>query len=337
MRGELLQLAADLARDNVAFVIALVVAREPASSAQIGNMAVITESGEFHGWLGGSCIRPTIQREAAAALTAGAPRLISLSPDPEGARRAGVTTFPMTCHSGGAVEIYLEPVMPAPRLLVFGLTPVARALVRLGKAMGYAVDAVDPEGERDAFPEADRLFASLDPATIRNRPASLRNGVFAVIATQGHRDEEAVMEALLAEPGYVAVVASRERFRQVRETLTASGVPGAVLDSIRNPAGLDINAKAPEEIALSILAEIVKERRAKVQVGQAGHHEVRTSAGSAESRTEIDPICGMTVAVATARYTAQHEGHTYYFCCGGCKQTFLAAPEQYMPSRGAVR
>jgi xanthine dehydrogenase accessory factor len=186
------------------------------------------------------------------------------------------------------------------------------------------------------------VVVPLDATTLKDRPASQRNTLFAVIATQGDRDEEAVMEAIAAQPAYIGVVASRERFRQIRETLSATGVAAGALDSIRNPAGLDIHAKAPEEIALSILAEVVKERRAGAEVRESESPEVRESKiprdpdarrsdgrtiGLSDSQTEIDPICGMTVEVAGARHTARHAGRTYYFCCGGCKQQFLAAPE----------
>lgn len=349
MRTDLLQVAAELARRNEAFVMALVVRREPASSAQPGNMAIITERGEFHGWLGGSCIRPTVLREAAATIEAGAPRLISLSPHPDAERRDGVTTFPMTCHSGGTVEIYLEPVMPAPRLLVFGLTPIAEALVRLGKAMGYVVDVADPLADAASFPAADHVSATIDAVMLKGRPRSQRDRLSAVVVTQGERDEEAAAEALSVDPAYIAVVASRQRFAQIRETLLATGVARDAIDRIRNPAGLDIDAKAPEEVALSILAEIVRDQRASrtgtptpdrdaaavhAGTGSAGapHREAAGEARHAAAppvSEARDPVCGMMVEVASARHTAEHDGRTYYFCCGGCRQRFVTAPERY--------
>src|SRR5919201_1246931 len=167
MRAELLKLAAELAARGEPFALAVVVRREPASSTQPGDMALITESGAFHGWLGGTCTQPTVVREAQQALADGRPRLLALSPDPGADHRPGVAVRPMTCHSGGTVEIYLEPVLPAPRLVVFGAAPTARALCRLGKAMGYGVDVVDPDIEPASFPEADRVLARppLDPLT----------------------------------------------------------------------------------------------------------------------------------------------------------------------------
>jgi len=341
MRAELLQVAADLSRKGEPFVLALVVRREPASSAQVGNMAIVTGDGQFHGWLGGSCIGPSVLREAAAALREDAPRLIALSPDPDAARRPGVTVLPMTCHSGGSVEIYLEPVMPAPQLLVFGVSPTAAALARLGKAMGYCVDVIDPEADTAAFPGADRVMSSCT-AAVSQAAAARRGRVFAVVATLGERDEDAAREALAAEPDYLGVVASRRRFAQIREVLAGEGVAADAIESIRNPAGLDINAKAPEEVALSILAEIVQVRRAgggstgsdRDTTKQASARLDSPSAGAAPPDSAVglearDPICGMAVAVASARHVAEYKGRTYYFCCGGCRQRFLAAPDRY--------
>src|SRR6185503_2826932 len=147
MNKQLLERAAELARRGESFVLATVVRREPYSSSQQGDMAIITADGSYHGWLGGNCTRPAVQREAASALLDGKPRLISLSPEPEQPARPGVTPLAMTCHSGGTVDIFLEPVLAAPRLVVFGVSPVARAVAQLGKAMGYLIDMVYPSGE----------------------------------------------------------------------------------------------------------------------------------------------------------------------------------------------
>jgi xanthine dehydrogenase accessory factor len=323
MRADLLQLAADLSRQGEPFVLAVVVRREPASSAQVGNTAVITERGECHGWLGGSCIQSTVLREAAAALAASSPRLISLSPDPDAHPRAGIMSFPMTCHSGGSVDIYLEPVLPAARLLLFGVSPTAQALARLGKVMGYAVEVVDPDADREAFPDADRISAALDATAFAGRAGSQRGRLFAVVATLGQHDEEATLGALGIEPAYLGVVASRKRFAQMRETLAASGASADALESITNPAGIDIGARAPEEVALSILAEIV-------QVRHATSERAATEAGAAlHAREARDPICGMTVIAASATHRAEHAGRTYYFCGGGCRERFLSDPERY--------
>jgi xanthine dehydrogenase accessory factor len=326
MRAELLATAADLARREQPFVLAVVVRRRPASSSQPGDMAVITATGDFHGWLGGSCTQPTVVREARQALADGKPRLVVLTPDPETERRPGVNVFPMTCQSGGSVEIYLEPILPSPRLVIFGVSPTARALAMLGKAMGYTVAVADAMAEPEAFPGADRVLT--DPQDPELRAAASRTPCFAVVATMGERDEEAIRASLALAPAYLGVVASARRFAQIRETLLAQGVPAAALDAIRSPAGVAIGAHTPEEIALSVLAEIVERRRA----AEPKERKVE----EAPAPQAIDPICGMTVEIATARHSAEHAGRTYYFCCGGCRTRFLAEPEPFTVTGSAA-
>ena len=322
MRADLLQLAADLARRGEAFAFAVVVRRSAASSTQVGNTAIITESGVFHGWLGGSCVQPTVAAQARLAISEGSARLLSLSPAAADERRPGVVSMPMTCHSGGSVEIYVEPVLPAPRLVIFGVTPVAQALATLGGMMGFAVDAIDPAADASMFPGAARIASEFRAGDF-SRPDSQRSRLYAVVATFGNRDEEAIADALEAEPAYLGVVASRKRFAEVRNTLMASGVGPDRLERVTSPAGLDIGAKTPEEVALSILAEIVRVRRAAASVEGPPPVGVTTE-------SERDPVCGMDVEVSRAGHTANHGDRTYYFCCGGCRERFLAAPERYI-------
>ena len=324
MRADLLRRAAELEQRGVAFAVATVIRREPASSAQVGNTAIIEEDGAFHGWLGGSCIRPTVAREAAAAIADASPRLISLSPDPRAETRPGVTALPMTCHSGGSVDIFIEPLVPAARLLVFGVSPVAQALARLAPVLGYAVDAIDPEADAATFPTANRVFDAFPPAGFTT-PASGRRRLFAVVATQGQSDEEAIAHALSVDPAYVGVVASRKRYSQITDTLLARGVTAGALARVTNPAGIDIGARAPEEIALSILAEIVRVRHTAAAAETAGS----TAAARVEPAEDRDPVCGMTVSAAS-KHRAEHGGRAYYFCCGGCRERFAAAPEKYL-------
>ena len=320
MRSDLLILCADLARRGEPFALATVVRRQPASSSQQGDGAVVTADGAFHGWLGGSCTQPTVVAEALKAIADGRPRLISLSPDPAAERRPGVLVIPMTCHRGGTGEIYLEPVLPAARLLVFGVSPVARALARLGRAMGLNVEVADPDADAAAFPEAERVWTDLGTL-----PAGSGARTFAVVATMGERDEEALGASLRVAPEYVGVVASRRRYAQIRQGVAAQGVAEGSFAKVKSPAGLDIGARAPEEIALSILAEIVQVRRTASDEATASRSAALPTAAA---REEIDPVCGMRVAVAGAKHTASAGGRDWDFCCGGCRERFLAAPER---------
>jgi xanthine dehydrogenase accessory factor len=328
---QLLERAAELARRGESFALAVVVRREPYSSSQQGDMAIITADGSYHGWLGGNCTRPQVQREAAAALVDGKPRLISLSPEPEQPARAGVTPLAMTCHSGGTVDIFIEPVLAAARLVVFGVSPVARAVAQLGKAMGYLVDVVDPEAHPAELPHADRVFTDVGAAELRTGPPA----AYAVVASMGECDEDAVAAALAMRPAYLGVVASRKRFAILRQTLVDRGVSSHALDAIRSPAGLDLGGRQPEEVALSILAEIVQHKHA-ARVAEAA--AAVTPIAPPGPVTAIDPVCHMTVTIATARHVGTWDGRTWYFCNPRCKDKFLADPGRYLEgqSTGAV-
>jgi len=314
MNPDLVTLAASLVEREERFALVTVVRREPPSSARVGDVALVTERGEYHGWAGGGCTRSSVLLEAMRAIADGEPRLLSLSPEPEGGNRPGVVFLPMTCESGGTVEIYVEPVLPAARLLLFGTSPAVRVLARIGQAMGYRVEVVDPDAAEGDFPDA-RVLRSL-------AANALPLGAHVLVATMGDRDIEAIEAALSRSPAYLGVIASGKRFAQLREALLAKGVSREALDRIAAPAGLDIGARSPEEIAVSIMAQIVEHRRASRAQGAKAKEPPREA---------VDPVCGMSVAVAGARHTQGVLGVKYYFCCAGCRSTFLADPARYLP------
>jgi xanthine dehydrogenase accessory factor len=321
MRADLLLLAADLVRRGEPFALATVVRRQAPSSAREGDTALITTGGTCHGWVGGTCTQSGVIHEALRALRDGTPRLVVFSADPDVIARTDEIVVPMTCESGGAVEIHIEPVVPAPRLVVFGISPVAQATARIAKAAGYSVDAVDPGADRATFPEADRVItdaAALEPTL----PTPYRGDrTFAIVATMGRWDAEATLAAIALEPAYLGLVASQRRFTELRDALRAKGISADAIKRIKNPAGLDIGARTPEEIALSILAEIVR-------LGRAGQRMPVAGLEIAEPG-ERDPVCGMAVVAGTAKHSAEFAGRTYYFCCGSCRERFLAAPDRY--------
>ncbi|HEX6202148.1 MAG TPA: XdhC/CoxI family protein, partial [Thermoanaerobaculia bacterium] len=309
MRADLLALAAELSRREEPYVLAVVTWRRPPSSAQAGDTALVTADA-FHGWLGGACTRPTVEREARAALADGRPRLVVLDPEPGAEeRRPGVEVRPMTCHSGGSVEIYLDPVLPAPRLVVYGESPAARALAAIGGTLGYTVTAVDSPGAEAPAGGAPAPVTTIGtsgapgaaPAHAGGPPH--RRPLYAVVATMGEADEESIRAALELRPDYLGLVASERRFAEIRRTLAAAGVDEQALDAVRSPAGLSIGARTPEEIALAVLAEVVQLRPA----AQAAAGEAAAEAPAAPA-TAVDPICGMTVEIAGARHTAEHAG-----------------------------
>jgi len=316
---------------NKAFVMAIVVRAEKPTSGKPGDKALITASGEMIGWIGGSCSQPTVIREALKALKDGKSRFIRLSPDPEKLTpRDGLIDLPITCFSGGTLEIYIEPQYPQPRLIVIGNLPVARALVSLGKVMNYDVIAVDPDGDAGFPMDAAQVVNSLADIAYYIRPDT-----YAVVATHGSFDETALEQVIKANPRYIGLVASRKRFEAVLEYLRDQGIDEADLRRIKAPAGLDIQAQQGDEIALSILAEIIQFRRI-AQEAADWHDTPEVEMTSVPPVPEtvsgiaIDLVCHMEVEIATAKYTYDYEGQTYYFCAPGCKTSFRKNPEAYL-------
>lgn len=249
--------AHELVLAGVPFVTATVVRAEKPTSGKPGDKAIITVDGVMHGWIGGSCAQPTVIKEALKALAADETRLIRLSTEPETQKpREGLLDMPMTCYSGGTLEIYLEPQAPRPRLLIVGTLPVARALAHLGAAMNYHVILVDLDNSGEPVPHADEIITSLDNIAAKITPIT-----YIVVATHGNYDELALEKLLQTNPVYVGLVASQKRAEGVREYLSGQGLSETDLLPLKAPAGLDIQARRGDEIALSIMAEIVQRRR----------------------------------------------------------------------------
>lgn len=255
--------AAALKASGTPFVLATVVRAQAPTSARLGDKAIFTKDGLALGWVGGSCAEPIVKEEAEAALADGEPRLVCITPDADALlHRVGLVVHTMTCFSGGSVEIYLEPHVPAPRLVVFGNSPVAQALVELGRVMKYEITVVDL-GDRPEMADATTVH-SLDELTV-----SPLAEAYAVVSSHGVFDEQALEKALSLDAKYTGFVTSRRRRDQVLAGLAAKGVAADALARIQAPAGLDLGAKTPEEIALSVMASIVAVRRghtAKVEV-----------------------------------------------------------------------
>ncbi|HYM27414.1 MAG TPA: XdhC family protein [Steroidobacteraceae bacterium] len=311
MCHDLLDEVQRLRRDRQPFALATVVAAEQPASGTPGARAIVLPGGRVEGWVGGHCAQPTVARLALAALEDGASRLVVLSPavTEEGTPRTGVVHVPMRCAGQGELEIFIEPFLPRVELVVIGASPVARTLAHLGALMDFEVWACDPDADMAAFPDAERLVPTLDALRDQLTPSH-----FVVVATIGNYDEAAVEVALGGAASYVGLVASRKRCAALVAELRGRGVSDDALKRLTRPKGLPGRADLPAEIAFSVMAELLEVRRRGVG---------RALAAPAAPRAEaVDPICGMTVDVATARYTSVRDGETYYFCCAGCKKQF---------------
>ncbi|MCB8960581.1 MAG: XdhC family protein [Ardenticatenales bacterium] len=325
MFDEFFTRAHELLEKGIPFATALVVRAENPTSGKPGDKAIVTADGVMHGWIGGSCAQPTVIEESLKALADGEPRLIRLSTEPAGPLRDGLIELPMTCFSGGTLEIYIEPHRPLPRLLIVGSLPVARSLARLGQVMNYRVVLADPEGAgAGAETLADVILTDLAELADHIDPLT-----YVIVASHGNYDEIALETTLRSPAAYVGLVASQKRAESVREYLLSAGVSEAEIGRLKAPAGLDIQARRGDEIALSIMAEIVQRRRLTEQLDGTWLASLTGRQAPAQT-TAIDPVCGMTVVIETAQYKSEYQGEMVYFCAAGCKQRFAAEPERYV-------
>ncbi len=320
--GNVLEEAVQLRAKGEPFVLATVVAYRRPQSAKPGSRAIIHQDGSITGWVGGGCVQPIVLREAKKALQSGKPSLIVISPDSVKKDWQGVQEYLMTCQGGGSLQIYLEPVLARPELLILGHSPVAQALSHLGKMLDFNVCVAGPAVARAAFPDPDTLLTDFDQVKNRIGPRS-----YVIVATMGDGDEDALSAAAGGDAAYVGFVASREKSKSIFQYLRDKGVPEAYLKIIKCPAGLDLGAETLPEIAFSIMAEILQLRRK--QTTARNEKPVTEVPVFQEPETATDPICGMKVDVANAKHIATHEGKQYYFCCRRCKETFESTPVQY--------
>jgi len=300
---DVLELLREYAANGTPCALATVVRVEPPTSARPRDKAVITADGRLRGWIGGSCSEPVVRREALRALAEGTPQLVKIvaAEEVRQTRKRGELMVATTCPSGGSLDIFIEPRLPRPLLLVFGETPVAETLAKLGELTGFR----------------SRMVTQAEVATL-SIPGS---DAWAVVATMGHYDEDAA-EAALAHPDLdVSLIASTRRAAAVRAELLARGLDEHTLERLRTPAG-KTRGVTQEQIALLALAEVVtaRQKRGPKPPAQEAPHVVFAT----------DPVCGMTVDPLTATHKAEFGGTTFWFCSAGCQVEFEKTPERYL-------
>jgi xanthine dehydrogenase accessory factor len=294
--------AEELAAQGAPFVTATVVRAQRPTSVQAGNVALVTTDGSIQGFVGGVCAEHSVRLYSLKVLESGEALLLKILPDgpkdiEEGAgyetdREEGSITVQNPCLSGGAIEVFLEPILPQPRVLLVGHTPIAEAVAELAPALGLKVHRVDGN---HLEPQAGDLAL--------------------VVAAHGRDELETVRGGLEAGLPYVGLVASPKRGNGLVEELRADGVSDDLLGQIDFPAGIEIGAVTPAEIGLSLLAKIVQVRR-------GGSYTPAYDAAAAAPATAIDPICGMTVIPGPETPKVEHDGETLYFCRVGCKDEY---------------
>jgi xanthine dehydrogenase accessory factor len=290
--------ADELRAARTPFVVATVVRAQRPTSVHTGDAALVLGDGTIEGFVGGTCAEQSVRLHALRALETGEALLLRILPgDGEAPAAEGAVTVQNPCLSGGSLEIFLEPMLASPRVLVVGETPIASAVARMGTELD--LDMVVVAGA-DVEPAADDLAL--------------------VVAAHGRDELNALRRGLEAGLPYVGLVASRVRGSAVVAELHAEGLAEERLARLETPAGLDLGARTPEEIALSILARIVAVRRGEQTLSV--RVVAPAPAPASEPATAIDPVCGMAVAAVAQTPHVDHESRRIYFCCDGCRSTW---------------
>ncbi|MEP9381680.1 XdhC family protein [Nocardioides cheoyonin] len=306
-----LERARELAEAGEAVALATVVWRQGPSSGHQGSRAIVTAEGRVEGWIGGACAEPVVLREARDVIGSGEPRLLYLGTGSgdEPTVPEGATYVSMSCQSEGALQIFVEPVLPVTDLVVVGRTPMVATLADLAAAIGWRARAVDT-------PDL--------PST------PLARHSIVVVATQGHDDEDAVrwaLESLPDGPAFVGLVASRKRGDAVLGYLADRGVDPELLRRVHNPVGLDLGHTTHAEIAVAVLAQLVQLRAAGA---------LRPATGPSRTEEALDPVCHMSVPADDSHWPLERDGSTYYFCCPGCHDRFAEDPTAYLVPTGST-
>lgn len=288
---ELRQRAERLQAERVPFVHARVVLAERPTSAKPGDEAIVLADGTVEGFVGGQCALATLRSQGLAVLESRESTLLRIAPNPE-PDQPGRTVVHNPCQSGGTLEIFMEPVLPAPLVRILGTTPIGIALARVGGSLGYDME-------------------SWDTSCCGGSP-DLTTTDAVVVASHGNGEEAVLEAAVRSGVPYIGLVASRKRGAAVLASLDLTDEEKS---RIRTPAGMDIGARTAEEVALSILAEVIAQRTAEPR-----------SITATPVATAVDPVCHMDVAMVPTSLHAEIDGQTWWFCCQGCLDRFSADP-----------
>jgi len=304
-----------LQHDGTAYALVSVIRARAPASAHPGDKAVVTLDGQLHGWIGGGCAQPAVIRTVRQVLSDGKAKLIRITPAEEGVERelGDVLEFGMSCHSGGTLELFVDPVLPRASLVVIGTSPVARSLVQLAPRVGFTVTLVAHEASAADHPDAQRVIASDEPGTaVPQIPAN----AWVVVATQGRRDVQGLRLALSLSARQVSFVASAKKAGVLKDSLIASGSDPAAVAAIVAPAGYPMAATTPEEIALSVLAAVVSNRRGTL-ISDEPHPEPEPKPAPALARApESGPLAAPAVHACCAPATPPVLAVPLKSCCG---------------------
>lgn len=337
---ELIRLEQRLTEEARLFAATTVIRALPPTSTWVGAQAVVESDGTLHGWIGGGCSRAIVIQAAQESMRSGQPKLIRIS-NSEVTPELGVEHHAMPCASNGTIELFIQPSVPAPAVLILGSAPAALEACVLAQRMGLRVHAAASVTEPFAPLGIPRVIQGFDADALR-----LLNPLLILVATQGDSDEEALEAALRTSAAAVLLIASQRKADKLRDTMRARGITEERLAALHAPAGPHIHARTPQEIALGAVAGLVTLRRmleqaaadtADLHAAGADVLPVLPAVPPCESMASVEPparyvnpVCGMAVDIASARHVVEAGGQRVYFCCDGCKLEFERTPDKYL-------
>lgn len=317
------------------FAIAQVIDRIAPSSGKVGDKALILETGELIGWIGGGCVRGIVIREAIDVIKSKRYRRVRISPEGGTRETATYKEYVMSCQSKGTLEVMIEPVIPQPELIVVGKSNIARKLVQMASAADFRVSVMATDADTQTFPSANSVSDVVDFNTFKN----LAN-TYIIVTTQGEDDERSVKLALETSVSYIGFVASAKKSDDIKAYLSKEGISEERISQLRSPVGLDINAKLASEVAISILAEVIADFRAenKTKIASACCGSSKATKAPEATPAEdkfaedyyINPVCNVPVSKKNPKHIVEYAGAKVYFCCDGCKVSFEKEPSKYI-------
>jgi xanthine dehydrogenase accessory factor len=314
MSHEILLRQLELGSTDVPFVVVGVIKTTGPTAIKAGNKAIILSDGTIEGWVGGHCTENEIVENALECLREGTSRSLNLT----------------TCQ-GGRMDVYMEPYLPKRRLVIFGHVPIVSSLSRLARSLNFSVTIVDKSASKERFPDADVVLGSFEELDKLNPSQT-----FAVVATMGERDQEYAQRLSKLVIPYIGVVAGKKRASEVLSYLRAAGLTEAEISRVKSPAGIYIRAVTAEEIALSIMSEIIDHSRTNLD-RDAIPLTIPDGPGRDQSMKKVDPVCGMVVDAASAENFADFRGEMVYFCSESCKNAFVRDPEKYILEKNTAK
>lgn len=306
--SDLFELSRELSQQRQPHAWITVISVTRPSSSYVGAQAIVTAAGAISGWIGGGCVQSAAKEAALSSLASAIPRKLRLSNIKDSSEAIDVR--PMTCASNGEVELFIQPVAVAPRLRIYGSTPIVGTAAWLARGVDF-----DPLTDQEAA-DVDALSALASTGPVVKPP---EQETYALVATQGDGDEAALEAALRSCARAVLVIASKRKADRLRATMELRGISKERLDVMHAPAGPDIGAVTPNEIALAAVAGMVSLRK-----------RCRTQRATQPLAGYINPVCGAAVDPARAQSTITLGGQTHYFCCQACRTEFERDPQKYL-------